>query len=140
MARRYYLDASAYLAVLLGEAGSAEIEREVASSQVCSSTLLVLEASRNLIRPTRQGLLEPGKLTACLARIESDLANLSLRDHSLDLCRAVAMPVVSTPRTLDLVHLQTALWFHREAPLTRFISLDQAQNQAARELGLPVVA
>jgi hypothetical protein len=48
------------------------------------------------------------------------------------------MPLVSTPRSLDLVHLRTALWFHRERPLSRFVSLDTAQNQAARELGLPV--
>jgi hypothetical protein len=48
------------------------------------------------------------------------------------------MPIVSTPRSLDLVHLRTAAWFHERQGLTRFVGLDSAQNQAARELGLPV--
>ena len=45
------------------------------------------------------------------------------------------MPIVSTPRSLDLAHLRTALWFHEREPLSRFVSLDTAQTQAARELG-----
>jgi hypothetical protein len=49
------------------------------------------------------------------------------------------MPVVSTPRSLDLVHLKTALWFHREGPLDRFLTQDQTQAAAAREMGLPAV-
>ncbi len=48
------------------------------------------------------------------------------------------MPVVPTPRSLDLAHLRTALWFHTREALTRFVTLDQAQAQGARELGLPV--
>jgi hypothetical protein len=47
------------------------------------------------------------------------------------------MRPVSTPRTLDLAHLRTALWFHAQEPLTRFVSLDAAQREAAKELGLP---
>jgi hypothetical protein len=47
------------------------------------------------------------------------------------------MPVVTTPRSLDLAHLRTALWFHRREPLTRFVTLDETQADAARELGLP---
>jgi hypothetical protein len=30
------------------------------------------------------------------------------------------------------------LWFHERGPLTRFVSPDGAQVQAARELGLPL--
>jgi hypothetical protein len=47
------------------------------------------------------------------------------------------MPAVVTPRSLDFVHLRTASWFHARSPLTRFVTLDAAQAQAARELGLP---
>jgi hypothetical protein len=48
------------------------------------------------------------------------------------------MPAVSTPRSLDLAHLRTALWFHQQERLMRFVSLDEWQTIAARELGLPV--
>jgi hypothetical protein len=48
------------------------------------------------------------------------------------------MPPVATPRTLDLVHLRTALWFHGAQKIDRFVTMDAAQEQAAKELGLPV--
>jgi len=47
------------------------------------------------------------------------------------------MPAVITPRSLDMAHLRTALWFHAQVPLTKFVTLDTAQAQAGRELGLP---
>jgi hypothetical protein len=53
-------------------------------------------------------------------------------------CQSTGMPAVAIPRTLDLAHLRTALWFHAAAPITRFVTLDGAQEEAARELGLPV--
>ena len=138
MTARYYVDTSAYLALLLGEDGSRELTRELAGSQLLASSLLVLEAGRNLIRLSRQGLLSPRDLQACMDRLDQDVESFLLRDLTLDLCRDQAMPVVSTPRTLDLIHLRTALWFHAQEPLTRFVSLDAGQNQAARELRLPV--
>ena len=61
-----------------------------------------------------------------------------VRDLTLDLCTGRVMPLVSTPRSLDLIHLRTAIWFHEREPLTRFVSRDRPQEAAARELGLPV--
>lgn len=49
-----------------------------------------------------------------------------------------AMPVVTTPRSLDLAHLRTALWFHEREPLTRLVTLDDTLAAAAREVGLPI--
>lgn len=138
MAGRFYVDTSAYLSILLNEAGSARLARELAGGQLLTSALLVLEAYRNLVRLSRDGILSPPDLQAAVARLEEDLAQFAVRDLTLDLCRARIMPVVSTPRSLDLAHLATALWFHQSEPLDRFVSLDARQNQAARELGIPV--
>lgn len=135
---RYYLDTSAYLCVLLGEAGSAALARDLRGGALLSSVLLVLETRRNLVRLARQGLLLPAQLQATLDRVADDLRQFALRDLTLDLCTGVGMPAVSTPRSLDLAHLRTALWFHDQAPLARFVTLDAAQSIAARELGLPV--
>ncbi|MCZ6794019.1 MAG: type II toxin-antitoxin system VapC family toxin [Planctomycetota bacterium] len=136
--KRYYVDTSAYLCVILGEDGHEEIAQELSGAFLFSSALLVLESTRNLIRLSREGNLRPADLERCLSRLESDIAVLALRDLTLELCQGRTMPVVSTPRSLDLAHLRTALWFHAREPLTRFVTLDQAQVQAARELGLPV--
>jgi hypothetical protein len=73
-----------------------------------------------------------------MERVEHDAAVLVLRDLTLDLCQSNALPAVATPRSLDLAHLRTALWFHGMATLDRFVTMDASQEQAARELGLPV--
>lgn len=137
MKGRLYLDTSAYLCILLGDAGSQRLSEETASAELCSSVLLVLEARRNLTRLAREGVLTPSQYHECLARVTEDLEQFTLRDLTLDLCDALPIPAVTTPRSLDLVHLRTAAWFHAQAPLSRFVTLDTAQTQAARELGLP---
>jgi hypothetical protein len=138
MARRYYIDTSAYLCILLGQAGHEALQRELSGGTLLTSSLFVLEAYRTLVRLSRDRLLSSPELQSALDRLESDLDQFVLRDLTLDLSRSRIMPVVSTPRSLDLVHLRTALWFHERQPLDRFVGLDEPQNIAARELGLPV--
>jgi hypothetical protein len=138
MAKRFYIDTSAYLCVLLGEAGHESLRRELGGAELVSSVLLVLEAERNLVRLSREGLLTATEFHRCFSTMEDDLQQFLLRDLTLDLCTNRTMPVVSTPRSLDLVHLRTAVWFHEQERLTRFVSLDEFQNLSARELGLPV--
>jgi hypothetical protein len=134
---RFYVDTSAYLCILLGESGSAALARALRGGALVSSVLIVLETRRNLVRVARQGKLSAAQLQGALDRAEDDFRQFSLRDLTLDLCAAVEMPALSTPRSLDLAHLRTALWFHDEAPLEKFVTLDDAQAIAARELGLP---
>jgi hypothetical protein len=87
---------------------------------------------------SRSARLSPPELQGALDRLSLDLGQFVLRDLTLDLCRSRVMPIVSTPRSLNLGHLRTALWFHEQEPLTRFMSLDAGQLQGARELDLPV--
>lgn len=134
----YYVDSSAYLCLLLGEAGWQRLDGELRAAQLVSSVLLALEAERTLVHLSRSGRLSPTELQVAFDRLVDDLEDFTLRDVTFDLCGSRVMPLVTTPRSLDLVHLRTALWFHHEQPLNRFVSLDAAQNQAARELGLPV--
>ncbi len=138
MTRRFYIDTSAYLCVLLREEGHDAIEAETGRGQLLSSVLLPLEATRNLVRLSRDGKMSPADLEVCLERLERDMQLFQLRDLTRDLCIGRTMPLVTTPRSLDLAHLRTALWFHEQAPLRRFVTLDDDQKQAARELRLPV--
>ncbi|MFZ0430758.1 MAG: hypothetical protein WAO20_21770 [Acidobacteriota bacterium] len=102
-----------------------------------SSVLLVLEARRNLVRLAREFRLQPEQYRACLDRLSEDIELFVLRDLTLDLCSQTSMPAVVTPRSLDLAHLRTALWFDSDQKIDRFVTTDTAQEQAARELGLP---
>ena len=134
---RLYLDTSAYLCLLLGEKGSDALTREFAGAELLSSVLLVLETRRNVVRLARDGTLTADQCTGCLHRMDQDAESFILRDLTLDLCRSSIMPVVSTPRSLDLVHLRTALWFNMVERIDRFVTMDESQSGAAKELGLP---
>jgi len=138
VARRLYLDTSAYLCILLGEDGSPALSKETAGAELLSSVLLVLEARRNLIRLAREAVLAPDDYKACTDRLDEDIARFVFRDLTLDLCKSSLLPAVATPRSLDLGHLRTALWFHAQDPIDRFVTTDTGQEQAAKELGLPV--
>jgi predicted nucleic acid-binding protein len=135
--RRLYLDTSAYLCILLAEDGSERLAAETAGAALLSSVLLVLEATRNLVRLTREGRLTPDLYKTCMRRLEDDTRRFELRDLTLDLCESNIVPAVATPRSLDLAHLRTALWFHAAERIERFATMDVSQEQAARELGLP---
>ncbi len=136
--KRLYVDTSAYLCILLGEAGWERLAGEFTGAQLLSSVLLALQVERTLVHLSRTGRLPPQDLQNALDRLARDLDHFALRDLTLDLCRWRVLPIVSTPRSLDLAHLRTAVWFQQQQALTRFVSLDAVQNQAARELGLPV--
>jgi hypothetical protein len=100
--------------------------------------MLVLETKRNLICLSREGILSPADFQNCIAAFHRDMEQFLLRDLTLDLCNAMTMPAVSTPRSLDLAHLRTALWFHQQKNIDRLVTLDASQAMAALELGLPV--
>jgi hypothetical protein len=136
--RRLYLDTSAYLCILLNEEGWKRLAEETEEAEVLSSVLLMLEARRNLVRLTRETALTAERYKACMERVEADADVFVLRDLTLDICASHLLPAVSTPRSLNLAHLRTALWFHTVEPLDRFVTLDVSQEEAAKELGLPV--
>lgn len=135
--RRVYLDTSAYLYLLLDEEASMDVRAAIDGTHVLSSVLLVLEARRNLVRLAREGSLTADHYHIAVERLAADTERFVLRDLTLDLCDAYPLPAITTPRSLDLVHLRTATRFHREEPLERFLTMDAAQRTAARELGLP---
>lgn len=136
--RRLYLDTSAYLCMLLAEEGWERLSKETDGAELLSSVLLILEARRNLIRLAREGTLKPDVYKTCIERVEQDTSLFLLRDLTLDLCQSSPLPPVTTPRSLDLAHLRSALWFHASDRIDRFVTLDGSQQDAARELGLPV--
>jgi PIN domain nuclease of toxin-antitoxin system len=136
--RRLYLDTSAYLCILLAEEGWEDLSKETGGADLLSSVILILEARRNLIRLAREGALKPEQYKTCIERVGQDTSFFVLRDVTLDLCQSNLLPAVTTPRSLDLAHLRSALWFHAGEGIDRFVTRDSSQEQAARELGLPV--
>jgi hypothetical protein len=134
---RVYLDTSAYLAVLLGEKQAAGVKKSITGRAPCSSTLLLAEAERNLVHLVRFEKLSAADFELAFAQLTVDKEALVLRDLTPDLCLTRHFPLVRTPKSADMVHLRTALWFMSNGGLESFISLDENQLYAAREMGLP---
>ena len=134
---RVYVDTSAYLCLLLGENGSDAVLAATAGADLFSSVLLLLETKRNLTRLARDRALSLTEYRTLMDRVGQDMEVFTLRDLTLDLCESNVLPAVVTPRSLDLAHLRTALWFHTAEALDRFVTMDAAQAEAAQELGLP---
>jgi hypothetical protein len=126
------------LCILLAEEGAERLSAATAGAELLSSVLLVLEARRTLVRLAREGALKPEQYKACLDRVEDDTNVLLLRDLTLDLCASNLLPAITTPRSLDLAHLRTALWFHAAEKIDCFLTMDASQEAAAKELGLPI--
>ena len=134
---RVYLDTSAYLAILLGEKQAAAVTRQLTGRVPCSSTMLLVEAERNLVHLVRFEKINPKDFDAAFAQLSADREALILRDLTPDLCLTRHFPLIRTPKSANMVHLRTAQWFMQNGGLEKFISLDDNQVQAARELGLP---
>jgi hypothetical protein len=124
--------------MLLGQDGWQRIVELTEEAEIFSSVLLVLESRRNLIRLARQSAITAAQYQACMERVEADTTRFVLRDLTLDLCVSNTLPAVATPRSLDVAHLRTALWFHSPERIDRFVTMDASQEAAAKELGLPV--
>ena len=141
MMPRAYVDTSSYLAVLLGEEEAAATLKRLAGHILCSSTLLLVEAERNLVRLAREHVLTVEQFQRAMDQLRMDRELFIFRDVTIDLTLTGKFPLVRIPRSLDLVHLRTACWFAgEEEGLHRFETLDEAQAAAALEMGLPVHA
>ncbi|MBL7684862.1 MAG: hypothetical protein JNK65_02375 [Deltaproteobacteria bacterium] len=135
---RIYLHTSCYLSVLLGETGSAAILKELHKKIFCSSTLLLIEAERNLVRLSREQILSISDYQLAMNQLREDQQKFLLRDFTLDLALTGVFPPARLPRSCDLAHLRTALWFQKNGGIASFITCDIKQKQAAEDFGLPV--
>lgn len=133
-----YLDSSAYLAVLLGEAQSTKILKAISKKVICSSILLVIETERNLVRLSRENILGTDDFQMALKKLKVDVHKFVLKDVAMDVCLTGTFPPVQIPRSNDLIHLRTAMWFMAHHALEAFISLDTKQIKAAASMGIPV--
>lgn len=133
-----YIDTSAYLSILLAEDGHESVLHDIDESPLCSSSFMILEAERTLIHLTREKHLSEDNFQIAMEALKNDVPKISLLDFNPSLCLTGFFPAVLTPRSSDLVHLRSALWFHQNFELKYFISLDLRQTKAAVELGLPV--
>lgn len=140
MTPRIYLDTSAYLGILLGEKIAKSVLKVISNKILCSSILLLLEAERNIVRLSRDGILTAMDFNTAMDRMKDDREIFLLKEVTMDICLTGNFPPIRTPKTSDLIHLRSAMWFHADGGLDSFLTLDISQRMAAQELGLPAVS
>ena len=123
-----YVDASALVKLVLAESESPGMLRwYVESERVSTSLVGVIETRRAVARRSH----DPIDLERVLSGVEVVGINARLAD------RAAAI-VPATVRTLDAIHLATAMGMG--SALASFVTYDERLAAAARTLGLPVVS
>lgn len=137
-----YLESSALLALYLGQPGARQVQQILSSTdEVVGSQLLALEVPVVLRRAFAARALDPDSHEDLLRRFDADLRHVTLRadlDRVTALVRADGR--LARCRTLDAIHVGTALLYREDArlPLT-LVSLDDRVREVASTVGLGVL-
>ncbi len=129
-----YLDSSVALSAIL--AGDRAIDQIWNLRAVFSSELLEIECRRAIFRDHSIGLLKDEGLLAAFEKLAEILegAELVALESSIKRRAMEAFPV--HVKTLDALHLATALAVASQDETVAVFSYDQGMNRAARALGL----
>jgi uncharacterized protein len=125
-----YLDTSAFVKLVLGERVTPTLQEfltERPGTPLVSSVLLVIETRRAIVRQA------PGEL----ARADLLLTRIDQVDITLAVVEAASRLPDPTLRSLDAIHLATALQLGQE--LTALVTYDGRLAAAAGRQQLPVV-
>jgi predicted nucleic acid-binding protein len=130
-----YADASALVKVILKERWAPALTSYLSGVEVVSSELLLAEVPRALRRAcaTRADL----SLESLLAQAEAQLDSMALRPVEDALLLGAGMLAEPTLRSLDAIHVVTALHVY---PIDAFVTYDKRQAAVARRAGLQTVA
>ena len=135
-----YLESSALLAWLLGEPAAAAVLTKVnRANTVVTSVLTLVETERALIRAEKRHILTAGQAEILKGNLARSRAGWILMEISADVRSRASGVFPSEPvRTLDAVHLATALIFMRVFPDLYLLSLDRRVFDNARALGIRI--
>ena len=135
-----YVETSALLGWLFDEPTAAEFAKAVdAAEVVTTSALTLVEVDRAIHRISSQRRVketDAQKLRGTIARERSQWITMALTDQVLT--RAGRPFPVEPVRTLDAIHLATALAFVEALPDLKLLTLDRRVMDNATSLGLAV--
>ncbi len=133
-----YAESSAVLAWVLGEPEGEQVRTVLAAAErVVSSTLTGVECARVLARGAATGRIGQTDELAAARLLEGAMASWATLEMSgRILGRAAARFPVEPVRTLDALHLATALSFREAYPDLILVSLDDRLRANAQPLGL----
>jgi uncharacterized protein with PIN domain len=136
-----YAESSAVLAWLLGEADSEVVRAALGEAElVLASELTLIECERVLIRATKAGQLSEAMASDRRARLSQAAEHWAVLGLTAEVSERARRPFPQEPiRTLDAIHLSSALLARSLVPEARLLSLDERIRASGRELGFEVL-
>jgi len=135
-----YAESSAVLAWLLGEETGYSVREVLQHAElVMASDLTLVECDRVLIRAFTTGEIDEASAADRRAHLNAAASHWHLGRVSPDIVERARHPFPAEPiRTLDAIHLASALAFRSAVPGVEFLSLDDRIRRAAKQLGFHV--
>jgi predicted nucleic acid-binding protein len=135
-----YAESSAVLAWLLGEDASPRVRDVLAgASLVLASDLTLIECDRVLIRAVALGEISEADAADRRAHLNAAAAHWHVLRVGADIVERARRPFPGEPvRTLDAIHLASALAARSAIAGLQLLSLDDRVRAAARGLGLQI--
>lgn len=135
-----YAESSAVLAWLLDEVSAPEVRRLLgAAGIIVASDLTLLECDRVLVRATTLGELTEGEAADRRAQLSAAASHWHVLRISQEVVDRGRQPFPGEPiRTLDAIHLASALAARSAIAGLALLSLDDRIRHAAKQLGLTV--
>jgi predicted nucleic acid-binding protein len=132
-----YAETSAVLRWLFGEGGGDELRRALAAStKVTSSRLTLIETRRVIRRAERDGRLTAAEGADILAVFAQAASTWAVLEISEDVARRAEEAFPNEPvRTLDAVHLASALFLRQSFPDLVVLTADERVGTNAALLG-----
>jgi predicted nucleic acid-binding protein len=136
-----YAESSGVLAWLLGDAGGESVRKAFAGAEiVLTSHLTLIECSRILIRAGAAGRLTEAQSADREARLRQVEPHWTLLEIDAEIVERARRPFPLEPiRTLDAVHLATALVARSAVPGIALLCLDDRVRRCGRRLGFKLI-
>mgnify|MGYP000496769111 CR=1 FL=1 len=132
-----YVESSAVLAWLLGEDTGKEVRRALTGARtVISSDLTIVECERVLIRASFVGDLSEATAADLSARLAGVASAWNILHLAPDIIDRARRPFPVEPiRTLDALHVASALYARSAVPDLEILSLDDRVRRVGHALG-----
>lgn len=135
-----YVETSALLAWLLGEPQAVQVRKNIdQAEEVFTSVLTLIEARRAMIRLQHESTIREAEIYAVVGLLQKTLQTWSLMEITPNIQeRASRQFLVEPIRSLDAIHLATALELMKAYVDLSILSFDQRILANAKPLGLRI--
>ncbi len=138
---RLYAESSAVLAWLLGEPNAEPVRRALAEAEmVVASDLTLVECDRVLHRAVSLGRITEATAAERHSRLAAAATRWIILSLSPEVIDRARQPFPLEPvRTLDALHLASAVYARRSLPGLTMLSLDERVRGAGQQLGFELL-